>query len=143
MRSRVIWRMVFGVYSVGMMVLLNWPRIRLPKFEILNELPGGADKFWHAMTFAGFTLLMIPARILPAKGWEPVVGAGLIVGGVSILSEIVQQAVPGRGFDYWDIVADLAGMAIVVVPWLYFRLRKGAGEVRNGASEAWRGRGLG
>ncbi len=87
------------------------------------DATGIPDFFWHLVLYAGLCLLAIAAfrTTWPTQPmWVlSVAGAGLAFI-YSILDEIHQRLIPGRGFEAQDIAGNLAGVllaATLVILW--------------------------
>lgn len=104
-RGRLVtWRVLFTVAVVGHLVVLYWPR---------PVSAGGLpylDKAVHLAVFAAVATTGLRARVLPAL-W--LVG---LLAVHAVVSEVLQaSALPARSGDPWDVVADLAGVALGAV----------------------------
>lgn len=91
------------------------PGQQLPKTPDIN----GFDKFVHFSLFLVWALLYNRAGIkdmdekLNKKRFiTNYLVFGIVIG---ILVEYLQQHIPGRSFDYWDIVANISGATIGTV----------------------------
>lgn len=100
LRDRRVWLVLFVLAVVVQLVALYYP-----------DPPGGGDargldKVVHAAVF------LAPALLGLLAGARPAVLAPLLIAH-AVVSELVQQfALPGRGGDPWDAVADIVGVAI-------------------------------
>lgn len=91
---------LFALALVAQLVALYWPSP--PR---VGGLPG-VDKLVHA------TIFLAPALLGVLAGIRPVVLAPLLIAH-ALVSEVVQHvALPGRGGDPWDAVADIVGVAV-------------------------------
>ena len=68
------------------------------------------DKLAHMVAFGGFAALA-----WVAMGGRSQLGAVVVAGAISLMDEGMQYYTPGRTADFTDIVADLAGAAMVVL----------------------------
>ncbi len=90
---------------------------------ILSILPqtappgGGVDLPLHALTYGGLMVLFAMAFRRPWLG-----AAGLLV--YSSLIEGVQAFVPGRQGSLEDVAANAAGIGVVVLVGVFYRLRR-------------------
>lgn len=91
---------LFALALVAQLAALYWPNP--PR---VGGVPGD-DKLVHAVIF------LAPALLGVLAGIRPVVLAPLLIAH-AVASEVVQHvALPGRGGDPWDAVADIVGVAI-------------------------------
>jgi VanZ family protein len=92
----LVFLLALGAVSVGCLMPANW----------LPPLPN--DKLLHFLAFAGLT--MLAWRV--ASGWGELQYwlAGLVLIGWVI--EVLQKLVPGRNFDWRDLGANVAGIAV-------------------------------
>jgi len=101
-RARLVtWRVLFAVAVVGQLVVLYWPR----------PVPAGGlpylDKAVHLAVFAAVATTGLRSHVLPAP-W--LIG---LLAVHAVASEVLQAGVlPARSGDPWDVVADLAGVAV-------------------------------
>lgn len=78
-----------------------------------DALFAGSDKVVHTLMF--FVLGMVSSWTFPKKHVMVVTGGLLLALG----TEMMQLVVPQRSFDWWDLVADGAGLT---VGWAAFQL---------------------
>ena len=89
--------------------------------EQLPETPDviGFDKLVHFSLFFMLTFLWYRAGVKNRKeklNKRNFITNYLVFGiGIAILVEYLQQFIPGRSFDWWDMVANIAGGAIGTV----------------------------
>lgn len=89
--------------------------------EQLPETPDviGFDKLVHFSLFFMLTFLWYRAGVKNRKeklNERNFITNYLVFGiGIAILVEYLQQFIPGRSFDWWDMVANIAGGAIGTV----------------------------
>lgn len=113
-----------GVLGFGLAILL---KAAIPLSDRNRRDRGrlGPDKLLHCLTHAGFTMALLDAlttRGQTAPGQSDAVLAGAAVAlsityGVGI--EYLQERVPGREFEFDDIVADAVGSVLGVFLWQY------------------------
>lgn len=106
----LLWTAV-AVYMIGIWILSSiGPRLTDP----INAT-GVPDFFWHLGLYAGLALLTIAAirNTWPRQAtWlSAVQGAGVALS-YSLLDEVHQGVVPGRGTDLQDIAGNLAGVIL-------------------------------
>ncbi len=104
--------------------LLRWLFFALAgAVGVLSLLPqtappgGGVDLALHALTYAGLMVLFFLAFRRPWPG-----AVGLLV--YSSLLEVLQTYVPERNGSLEDVAANAAGIGIVVLIGVFFRLRR-------------------
>jgi len=76
----------------------------------------GADKYLHALGFAGFALVLAYAL----ARWDPTAAAvAVLVGTVAfgLVIELLQLPLAHRSFDWLDLAADAVGATVVAVGW--------------------------
>ena len=101
------------LWTVLVAVLLG-----LPGDEIPDPGPWDwVDKPVHAALFAVHFALLAGGL---AGGRRPM-AAALASGAFALVMEAVQLWVPGRGWEWWDLVADLVGIAIA---WAWLARRR-------------------
>ncbi len=99
---RIKW-IPLGLYVLAVLVVLWMPGGTAPT-------AGGYDKVGHAVLFIGFTWLFWWAY--PGTGWERIAWAcfaGFLLG---FVTELGQLLVPGRMYDWRDLVADWVGVVM-------------------------------
>ena len=105
-----LWAAV-AVYMIGIWILSSLG----PRLTDLINATGVADLFWHLGLYAGLALLTIAAvrNTWPRQAtWlSAVQGAGVALS-YSLLDEVHQGFVPGRGTDLQDIAGNLAGVIL-------------------------------
>jgi len=76
----------------------------------------GADKYLHALAFAGFALVLAYAL---ARRDPTVAAVAVLVGTVAfgLAIELLQLPLAHRSFDWLDLVADAVGATVVAVGW--------------------------
>lgn len=110
--SRSAWRVVFVIAFAGQTAALYWPRV--PGLD--SGLP--LDKIAHVLLFTAVAALGVLAGF--PTGWLVL---GLLLQG--IVSEAAQGAIPGRGSDPVDLLADVIGIAAGVTLGSWLRGRRG------------------
>jgi len=116
--SVLLWAAV-AVYMIGVWILSSLG----PCITDLIDATGVPDFFWHLGLYAGLSLLTIAAI---RKSW-PLQAAWLSAGegaavalSYSLLDEVHQGFVPGRGTELQDIIGNLVGVVVacaVVAIW--------------------------
>lgn len=103
--------LVFGAALVAVVVACLIPNRYLPR-----ALPN--DKLLHGAAFAVLTALALRQADTGAQMlyWL----GGLLLAGWLI--ECLQQLVPDRTFSWRDMAANVAGMAVVALPWAVCQL---------------------
>jgi len=78
--------------------------------------PFGPDKLLHLLGHAGFA-----AALFSALGDDPGVREGVVSVAVSTFfglgTERLQESIPGREFEWWDVVAGVVGSVVGVTYW--------------------------
>lgn len=103
-------------------------------FLILNILfiwiatlsPGDGKAFGHwdkVFHFVMYFSLSIPFTLLHPKSWKLYNGIFISIL-MGIIIEYIQQYIPGRNFEYYDIIANSSGTILGVVATLYFLKKK-------------------
>lgn len=92
-------------WTVLMFIVCNLPASKLPKASFI-----GLDKIVHFILFAGWTSLLL-------RSFRPTVAFAILTGlAFGVLIELCQQLLPfNRTFDWWDVVADAAGIVAGLV----------------------------
>jgi VanZ family protein len=90
------------VWIVVIFVLTGYPGLKTPRFK---DFP--VDKIYHFVAF--FLLGILELRTVKTAMYF-VLGTG-----VAVFAELQQLVIPGRDFEYLDIVAGLCGLVIVFV----------------------------
>ena len=73
------------------------------------------DKLTHALLFAVHFALMARAFPAPRREGRELAVAALASGLYALLLETAQLWIPGRGWEWWDVVAGLAGIAVAAL----------------------------
>lgn len=119
--------MAVGVYMLGMWVLSSLG----PSATRYVDATGIPDFFWHLVLYGGLCLLATAAfrSTWPTRGiWLLSLQGAAVALGYSILDEIHQNLVPGRGTEAQDVAGNLAGVilvAIIVIVWQRRRTCRG------------------
>lgn len=118
-----MWAVLFVLAVVVQLVALY-----LPDPPSGGGVPG-MDKVVHAVIF------LAPALAGVLAGLRPVVLAPLLIAHAAV-SEVVQHvALPGRGGDPWDAVADIVGIAVGLAIGAALLLRMGGDRPAARASD--------
>ena len=108
----LLWSAV-GVYMIGVWILSSMG----PILTDLISITGVPDFFWHLGIYAGLAFLAIAAvrNTWPRQAtWlSAVQGAGVALS-YSLLDEVHQGFVPGRGTEGEDIAGNLAGVILAM-----------------------------
>ncbi|MDN5353715.1 MAG: VanZ like family [Candidatus Cloacimonadota bacterium] len=98
-----IYRYLFYIWLVTIITLTSWPTLALPSHKIL-----GIDKLAHFSVYLVLAFLMLKKdnSVVRKKHYFLAVI-------IPVLDELHQIPIPGRYFDFSDIVADLLGFAII------------------------------
>jgi VanZ family protein len=104
------------VWIVTIFVLTGYPGLKTPRFD---KFP--VDKIYH---FVAFVLLGILEIRITKNSMYFIIGFG-----VAILAEFQQLVIPGRDFEWMDIVAGMCGLIVV------FAACKGRKMVRHDVSK--------
>lgn len=114
-----------GVLGFGLAILL---KAAIPRSEADRREYGrfGPDKLLHCLTHAGFTVALIDAFSTRGQSSTQDRSDAVPVGFAVALSitygvgiEYFQERVPGRAFEFDDIVADAIGSVLGVLLWQY------------------------
>lgn len=98
-----------------------------PLGDVKPELFPGADKVVHAVMFGGLELMLV-VDMMRRRGWRRVSRGFLLFSGLGtslfgVIIEILQRWMNlGRSFDIIDIVADVSGVAAVILLCIIFRV---------------------
>ena len=106
-------------WSLVLAVLLGAPGDKLPDLGAWDWL----DKPLHGLLFAIHCGLLVRSLAGFRSRDRDLATAALVSGLYAALLELVQLWVPGRSGDWWDLAADLAGIALVVVLLAHRRAR--------------------
>jgi VanZ family protein len=103
------------VYAALLFWASSRPHLPLPKFGL-----GFEDKLAHFAAFAILSILVYVALTRPTPiARNPHVWAAGLASLYALTDELHQRTVPGRLFEWTDLVADVAG--ILVAQWLISR----------------------
>ncbi len=101
-----------AIWTLVVAVLLAMPGDQIPDPGPWDWL----DKPVHLLLFAiHFALLAAALAGSRPGGGRPAVTAALGSGLFALLMEAVQLRVPGRGWEWWDVAAGLAGIALAAL----------------------------
>ena len=90
--------------------------LAMPGSEIPDVGPWDwLDKPAHALLFAVHFALLVRALAVSPPNSRSLVAAALGSGLLATLMEVVQFWIPGRGWEWWDLVAGYAGIAVVAL----------------------------
>ncbi len=106
----LLWAAV-AVYMIGVWILSSLG----PCLTDLINATGVPDFFWHLGLYAGLSLLTITAirKTWPRQTAWLSAGAGAAIAlSYSLLDEVHQHFVPGRGTDLQDIIGNLVGVIV-------------------------------
>lgn len=74
---------------------------------------GGNDKLQHAAAFAGLAILLCLAASMLGRSGSRVFLVILLLGAIyGAFDEVTQHFIPGRTADFWDWLADFAGLLL-------------------------------
>lgn len=108
---------VLATYWFSLFVGTHWPSGSAP-FEDIN------DKLKHFVGFAGLTSLLcgVVHRVKATLWSTPfrITFTGFILLVYAIADEFTQRFVPGRTPDFWDVIADAAGILVVLAAYGIF-----------------------
>jgi VanZ family protein len=129
---------IFGLRLAPVLLVIYWgllftgthlPRVPMP------PLGSHTDKVMHFTAFAGLAFLLawaLPARRSGRWRSNHVVLAAVIAVLYAFFDEATQGLVPGRSPDWWDIAADVAGVAAGLTFYVLIRrLLRGCGSNRG------------
>lgn len=106
------------VYATGVVVVGGQPDLKPPvRFE-------GADKIYHVLEYAGLGFLLARALRASFRLSRPLAAALLAIGLgalVGLTDEVHQRYVPGREASVLDLTADLAGLVLAQLAFLFTR----------------------
>ena len=113
------------IYMAGVWVLSSLG----PSITSYVHATGIPDFFWHLVLYGGLCLLATGAFAATwptQETWLLCVQGAAVALGYSILDEIHQNTIPGRGTEAQDIAGNLAGVVLtvaVVILWQMLRSR--------------------
>ena len=96
---------VLALYWLLIFVGTHLPTTAMPDISM-------SDKLCHALAFCGLSFLLAWALPSQGKRLTHVVWAGLVALAYGCADELTQYFIPGRMCDFWDLVADGAGIII-------------------------------
>jgi VanZ family protein len=115
LRGLVIYRLPAVVYAALLFWASSRSRLPLPNFGL-----GFEDKLAHFAAFAILSVLVYVALTRPSRiAQKPHGWAVALASLYALTDELHQRAVPGRLFEWTDLVSDVAG--ILVAQWLISR----------------------
>jgi len=109
MKKRVIYKLFFWMWTVLLVTLTSLPKLTIPIDNIVN-----IDKLAHSGFYAIWALLYLlmftpqdfavaRRRIYALCLWVP------------LADELHQIPIPGRMFSWWDLLADLVGIGLMLI----------------------------
>ena len=98
------------LWSLLVAVLLLTPGEELPDVGL-----DPVDKLAHVLIFGSHCFLLRRALAGRAEGGATRVAAASVSGVYAVLLEVAQLWVPGRGFEWWDLVANAVGVALAAL----------------------------
>jgi len=129
--NRYRWVWWWGATALWMSVILlasAWPGHRPPPVQ-------GLDKMLHLLAYAVLTVLLFRCWLITVATSRAAVSIGratVIAIGYGLFLELHQLHVPGRDFQWSDILANCAGVVITALFLLYFyRNRIANGNIRH------------
>lgn len=96
-------------WSLVLLVLFTAPGEDLPDPGLWDWL----DKPLHGLAFAVHCALL--ARSLAGPGERALAMPMVLSGLYGLLLELVQIGIPGRSWDWWDLLADFIGIAVAAL----------------------------
>jgi VanZ family protein len=99
------------IWSLAVAALLVTPGDELPDPGLWDWL----DKPGHALLFALHVGLLMRSFAGSRSRGGNLAGAVLASGLYAVVLEAAQLWVPGRAWDWWDLVADFAGIGLMVL----------------------------
>lgn len=119
MRAVLWYRLPAVLYAAALYWASSRSRLPLPKWGL-----GFEDKLAHFLAFAVLAWLVYRALSRPTPLVTRVLPAtALLTAAYALSDEWHQSFVPGRTFDLWDLCADAAGIATVLLL-AHFRSRR-------------------
>lgn len=125
--KQVISRLPWGIFSLITILAILWLTLApKPLGEEPPQLFEGADKVVHAFMFGGLAIMMLfdwqRKHSWRQLKWVQVLLSATFSTCLGIIIECCQEYMNlGRGFDYWDIVADAFGAYFFAFLWEYFQ----------------------
>ncbi len=122
--ARILLWVALALYMIGIWVLSGFGSA-VTGYIAATGIP---DLFWHLGLYAGLCVLAIAAihnTWLTQATWLSALEGALVAVSYSLLDEIHQHFVPGRGTDAQDIAGNLIGVALAVACVLACEARKG------------------
>ena len=101
-------------YWLVLFIATHLPSQSMPKVAF-------SDKIQHLVAYAGLGFLLawaLPRQAVWHRHLTLALAAGLIYGGVD---ELTQKFIPGRHCDWWDFMADAAGVCCGLVAYVVLR----------------------
>lgn len=102
-----------GLYWLLILILTSIPGSHIPK------LFGISDKIKHIGAYLGLSFLLTFALFLQKKykniSKHSYIFALLVTSIYGLFDEVHQIFIPGRSFDWWDLVADVVGSSIGIL----------------------------
>ena len=109
MKSRLIFKILFFLWIVTILVLTSYPKLSVPNDKLLN-----IDKLAHFVVYLILATLFVLMNIhqTAAKTRLQLILFMLIM---PILDELHQIPIPGRYFSFYDLLADTLGFLIIII----------------------------
>jgi VanZ family protein len=101
-----IWKIGFFIWAAVILLLTSFPNP-----QNLLPSPPGLDKLAHTAVYCILAFLMaawLRRQASPRPWWLIFV----FLATFGLLDELHQIPIPGRFFSWWDVVADLVGVAL-------------------------------
>lgn len=121
---QILSKLPAAIFSVFTVILILWLTLApKPLGDDPPQLFPGADKIVHAIMF-GFLTAMMLLDWQRIHGWERATWgmSTLYATAVSFFGIFIECAQSfmglGRGFDWWDILADAIGAFLIAVLWI-------------------------
>ncbi|MFO7897194.1 MAG: VanZ family protein [Candidatus Cloacimonadales bacterium] len=115
MRNK-FYTILFSIWSLIIISLTSYPKLHNP----LSDKIWNVDKLAHFTVYAIFSLLFV--KMNQHKTYRQNAKSLLLLALIiPLLDELHQIPIPGRSFSVYDIIADIAGFALIII---YCRWRR-------------------
>lgn len=119
-RKLIIYRYLFVMWSITLFTLTSIPKLSTPSTGILE-----IDKIAHFVVYLIFAFLLVKILNKDKRSLLRILIVAALI--IPLIDELHQIPIPGREFSIYDIIADMAGFAVII----FFVRAKRLSPIRN------------